>query len=84
MARSKRNKVNKKGFTVDQKDEKKMKKHTIREFLSFAIMAAFFFIVFYLNIGLEYKIFMAILVFSMVFLLGLADETTRQVESRRF
>jgi carboxymethylenebutenolidase len=34
--------------------------------------------------SVEYKIFMAILVFSMVFLLGLADETTRQVESRRF
>jgi type III secretory pathway component EscV len=68
---------------VDQKDEKKMKRRTIREFLSFAIMAGFFFIVFYINIGLEYKIFMAVLVFSMVFLLGLADETTRQVESRR-
>jgi len=82
MVWSKCNKVNKKGFTV-QKDEKKMQRRTIREFLSFAIMAAFFFIVFYLNIELEYKIFMAILVFSMVFLLGLADETTRQVESRR-
>lgn len=52
--------------------------------MSFALMAGFFFVVFYLNIGLPYKIFMAVLVFALVFLLGLADEAVKQIEDRRF
>ena len=47
-------------------------------------MAGFFFIVFYLNIGLQYKIFMAVLVFVMVLLLGFADEAMKQIENRKF
>lgn len=47
-------------------------------------MAGFFFMVFYLNIGLLYKIFMAVLVFTIVFLLGLADEAIKQIEDRKF
>jgi hypothetical protein len=61
-----------------------MNSRTVREFLSFALMAGFFFVVFYVNIGLPYKIFMAVLVFVMVFLLGLADVAVKQIENRKF
>jgi hypothetical protein len=47
-------------------------------------MAAFFFVVFYVNIGLFYKISIAVLVFAMVFLLGFADEAVKQIENRKF
>jgi hypothetical protein len=47
-------------------------------------MAGFFFVVFYVNIGLPYKIFMAVLVFVMVFLLGFADVAVKQIENRKF
>ncbi|MGD0979780.1 MAG: hypothetical protein ABR962_11660 [Candidatus Bathyarchaeia archaeon] len=61
-----------------------MNSRRVREFLSFALMAGFFFVVFYLNIGIPYKIFMAVLVFAMVFLLGFADEAVKQIENRKF
>lgn len=61
-----------------------MNSRTVREFLTFALMAGLFFIIFYLNIGIPYKIFMAVLVFAIVFLLGLADEALRQIENRKF
>jgi len=60
-----------------------MNSRTVREFLTFALMAALFFVIFYLNIGILYKIFMAVLVFAIVFLLGLADEALRQLEYRK-
>lgn len=47
-------------------------------------MAAFFFVIFYVNMAFLYKIFMAALVFAIVFLLGLADEAVKQIEDRRF
>jgi hypothetical protein len=47
-------------------------------------MAGFFFVVFYVNIELPYKIFMAVLVFVMVFLLGFADVAVKQIENRKF
>jgi len=50
--------------------------------LSFALMAVVFFVVFYVNISLLYKIFMAVFVITIVFLLGLADEAVRQIEDR--
>ena len=46
-------------------------------------MAAVFFVIFYLSIGILYKIFMAALVLSIIFLLGIADETLRQIENRK-
>jgi hypothetical protein len=64
--------------------KRRMNSRTVREFLSFALMAGFFFVVFYLNIGLQYKIFMAVLVFAMVFLLGFADVAVKQIENRKF
>lgn len=64
--------------------KRRMNSRSVREFLSFALIAGFFFMVFYLNIGLLYKIFMAVLVFTMVFLLGLADEAVKQIEDRKF
>jgi hypothetical protein len=47
-------------------------------------MAGFFFVLFYVNVGFLYKIFMAVLVFAILFLLGLADETVKRVEDRKF
>lgn len=64
--------------------KRRMNSRRVREFLSFALMAGFFFVVFYLNIGIPYKIFMAVLVFAMVFLLGFADEAVKQIENRKF
>jgi membrane protein YdbS with pleckstrin-like domain len=61
-----------------------MKMHSVREFLTLVLMAGFFFVLFYVNVGFLYKIFMAVLVFAMVFLLGLADETIKRVEDRKF
>jgi hypothetical protein len=61
-----------------------MKMRSVREFLSLVLMAGFFFVVFYVNIGFLYKMFMAVLVFAMVFLLALADETVQRVEDRKF
>jgi len=61
-----------------------MNSRSIREFLSLVLMAGFFFVVFYVNMDIPYKIFMAVLVFAMVFLLGFADETVRQIEDRKF
>jgi hypothetical protein len=60
-----------------------MNSRTVREFLTFALMAALFFVIFYLNIAIPYKIFMAVLVFAIVFLLGLADAALRQLENRK-
>ena len=61
-----------------------MNNRSIREFLSLVLMAGFFFVVFYVSMDIPYKIFMAVLVFAMVFLLGFADETVRQIEDRKF
>jgi hypothetical protein len=69
---------------LNVKMKRRMNSRTVREFLSFALMAGFFFVVFYLNIGLQYKIFMAVLVFAMVFLLGFADVAVKQIENRKF
>ncbi len=51
--------------------------------MTFALMAALFFVIFYLNISILYKIFMAVLVFAIVFLIGLADEALRRIEDRK-
>lgn len=59
-----------------------MKSPSVRELLSFVLMALVFFVVFYMNIGLIYKIFMAVFVITIVFLLGLAEEAVRQIEDR--
>jgi uncharacterized membrane protein YGL010W len=59
-----------------------MDSHSIHEFLSFALMAAFFFIVFYIDIDFPYKIFMGILIFMMVLLLRLVDVATKQLEEK--
>ena len=69
---------------MKHKDETRMNTHSVREFLSVALMASFFFVLVYVNIGFLYKIFMAVLVFVMVFLLGLADETVKRVEDKKF
>ena len=69
---------------LNKKDARRMSSRSIREFLSIALIALFFFVVFYVNMDFLYKIFMAVLVFAQVFLLGLADEAVRQVEDKKF
>jgi cell division protein FtsW (lipid II flippase) len=69
---------------LKRKEVRKMNSRSVRQFLSFLLMAVFFFVVFYVNMEFFYKIYMAALVFAMVFLLGLADDTVRKVEDRRF
>jgi len=61
-----------------------MKMRSVREFLTLVIMVGFFFVLFYVDVGFLYKIFMAVLVFAILFLLGLADETVKLVEDRKF
>jgi hypothetical protein len=63
---------------------REMSSRSVRQFLSLVLMAVLFFVIFYVNIEFLYKIFMGILVFAMVFLLGLADESVKQIEDRRF
>lgn len=63
---------------------KKMNSRSVRELLTVTLMAVFFFVLFYVNIEFQYKIFMAVLVFALIFLLGLADEALRQLEDRKF
>lgn len=69
---------------MNRKRMPKMNSRSVRQFLSFVLMAVFFFVIFYVNIDILYKIFMAALVFAMVFLLGLADEAVKHIEDRRF
>lgn len=69
---------------LNKKMIRRMSSRSIREFLSLVLMALFFFVVFYVNMDFLYKIFMAVLVFALVFLLRLADEAVRQVEDRKF
>ncbi len=68
---------------MNVKMKRGMNSRTVREFLTFALMAALFFVIFYLSIGILYKIFMGLLVFAIIFLLGLADEALRQIENRK-
>jgi hypothetical protein len=46
-------------------------------------MMTVFFVIFYMDISILYKIFMAVLAFAIVFLLGLADKTVEQIENRQ-
>ena len=59
-----------------------MSSRSVREFLSLALMAAMLFAVFYVNTALIYKVYMVVLVFAIVILLGIADEAVRQLEER--
>jgi nitrate/nitrite transporter NarK len=56
---------------------------SIQQFLSIIIMMTVFFVIFYMDISILYKIFMAVLAFAIVFLLGLADKTVEQIENRQ-
>ena len=57
----------------------------VQEVLVLALMLVFVFAVFYSNIELTYKIGIAVLVFSIIFLTGLASQAAKQeAEKRRF
>lgn len=57
---------------------------SIQKLLTVVLMAMLFFVVFYMDIGILYKVFMAVLVFAIVFLIQLADKTVEQIENRQF
>ena len=57
----------------------------VQEVLVLALMLVFVFAVFYSNIELTYKIGIGVLVFSIIFLTGLASQAAKQeAEKRRF
>jgi protein-S-isoprenylcysteine O-methyltransferase Ste14 len=57
----------------------------VQEVLVLALMLVFVFAVFYSNIEVTYKIGIAVLVFSIIFLTGLASQAAKQeAEKRRF
>ena len=57
----------------------------VQEVLVLALMLLFVFAVFYSNIEVTYKIGIAVLVFSIIFLTGLASQAAKQeAEKRRF
>lgn len=57
---------------------------SVQNLLAVLLMAMLFFVVFYMDIGILYKIFMAVLVFAIVFLLQLSDKAFEQIENRQF
>jgi hypothetical protein len=61
-----------------------MSNRTIRDLLSLGMMAGLMFVIFYVSLGFVYKIFIAVFVFLMIFLLGFADEAIKQIENRKF
>jgi hypothetical protein len=57
----------------------------VQEVLVLALMLVLVFAVFYSNIELTYKIGIAVLVFSIIFLTGMASQAAKQeAEKRRF
>jgi predicted cation transporter len=57
----------------------------VQEVLVLALMLVLVFAVFYSNIELTYKIGIAVLVFSIIFLTGMASQAAKQeAEQRRF
>ena len=77
------------------KDEKVSKKRMIQMSFNFgldrvqetmvlALMLIFFVGVFYSDIGLFYKIVVSVLVFSIILLVGVANQAIKQKENTRF
>ena len=64
--------------------KERMNSRSIREVLTLAFLAGTFFIILNVNVGLIFKIFMAVLVFAIVLLLGVADAALKQVEDKKF
>jgi hypothetical protein len=57
--------------------------NTVQEVLVLALMLVFVFAVFYSNIEFTYKIGIAVLVFSIIFLTSLAGQVLKQEEEKR-
>ena len=57
---------------------------SVQSLLTVLLMAMLFFVVFYMDMGILYKIFTAVLVFAIVFLLELSDKAFKQTDDRRF
>lgn len=56
----------------------------IQEVLVLALILVFFIAVFYSNIELSYKIFISVLVFSLIFIAGLVNQVIKQRENFQF
>jgi uncharacterized membrane protein YGL010W len=56
----------------------------IQEALTLTLMLVLFFVVFYLDMGFLYKVFVAVLVSCTMFLMGLANQAVKQAEDQQF
>jgi hypothetical protein len=65
----------------DDKTSLKLGLDKIQEVLVLALTIVFFVAVFYSNIEFLYKIIVSIMVFSIIFLVGLANQAIRQKEN---
>jgi hypothetical protein len=57
--------------------------NSVQEVLLLALMLVFVFAVFYSNIEFAYKIGIAVLVFSIIFLTTVADQAMKQEEEKK-
>ena len=65
----------------DDKTSLKLGLDKIQEALVLALMIVFFVAVFYSDIELLYKIIVSVMVFSIIFLVGLVNQAIRQKEN---
>ena len=69
--------------TVGRKMSFKLGLNRVQEVLVLALMLVFVFAVFYSDIEFMYKIGITVLVFSIVFLAGVASQVLKQEEEKR-
>jgi hypothetical protein len=68
--------------TAEQKMSLRLGLNRVQEALVFALMLVFVFAVLYSNIDFTYKIGIAVLVFSIIFLTSIAAAALRQAEQQ--
>ena len=69
--------------TVGRKMSFKLGLNRVQEVLVLALMLVFIFAVLYSDIELTYKIGIAVLVFSIIFLISVAGQVLKQEEEKR-
>jgi len=69
--------------TAESKMSFKLGVNRVQEILVLALMLVFVFAVFYSDIELMYKIGIAVLVFSIILLTGVAGQVLKQEEEKR-
>jgi protein-S-isoprenylcysteine O-methyltransferase Ste14 len=73
----------KKRETAERKMSFRLGLNTVQEVLVLALMLVFVFAVFYSDIELTYKIGIAVLVFSIIFLTTMAGQVLKQEEEKK-